>query len=199
MRKLSIAVTLAAVAAVSVGAQQSQTPAPTKPASSMAPANPITHSMNGYYGAVKGWVTMAAEQMPATDYAFKPATMPASDHKDIRTFGEIVGHVAFANFLFCGIASGMKTPADMTGVDKWTAKADLQKGLAASFEFCDKAWAATTDRNGATATQLPEGMGTSTRLATLALNTSHDAEHYGNIVTYFRAKGMVPPSSQPGK
>jgi hypothetical protein len=27
-------------------------------------------------------------------------------------------------------------------------------------------------------------------------NAAHDWEHYGNIVTYLRIKGMVPPSSQ---
>ena len=35
-----------------------------------------------------------------------------------------------------------------------------------------------------------------TRMWALALNATHDAEHYGNIVTYLRIKGMVPPSSQ---
>ena len=33
--------------------------------------------------------------------------------------------------------------------------------------------------------------------AGLSFNTAHDAEHYGNVVTYLRAKGLVPPSSQP--
>ena len=36
-----------------------------------------------------------------------------------------------------------------------------------------------------------------TRLFALMLNATHNAEHYGNIVTYMRMKGMVPPSSQP--
>ena len=35
-----------------------------------------------------------------------------------------------------------------------------------------------------------------TRMAALALNAVHDGEHYGNVVTYLRIKGMVPPSSQ---
>ena len=30
----------------------------------------------------------------------------------------------------------------------------------------------------------------------LVMNAAHLAEHYGNIVTYMRIKGMVPPSSQ---
>jgi uncharacterized damage-inducible protein DinB len=36
-----------------------------------------------------------------------------------------------------------------------------------------------------------------TRLYALEFNMGHDFEHYGNIVTYMRLKGMVPPSSQP--
>jgi hypothetical protein len=27
--------------------------------------------------------------------------------------------------------------------------------------------------------------------------TAHDFEHYGNLVTYMRIKGIVPPSSEP--
>jgi hypothetical protein len=28
------------------------------------------------------------------------------------------------------------------------------------------------------------------------MNTAHDFEHYGNLVTYMRIKGIVPPSSE---
>ena len=34
------------------------------------------------------------------------------------------------------------------------------------------------------------------KLGVLAFNNAHNFEHYGNLVTYMRAKGMVPPSSQ---
>jgi len=34
------------------------------------------------------------------------------------------------------------------------------------------------------------------RLSMLSLNTAHTDEHYGNMVTYFRLKGIVPPSSE---
>jgi uncharacterized damage-inducible protein DinB len=33
----------------------------------------------------------------------------------------------------------------------------------------------------------------------LLYSTVHDNEHYGNIVTYMRMLGMVPPSSQPSR
>jgi hypothetical protein len=34
------------------------------------------------------------------------------------------------------------------------------------------------------------------RLAVLAANSAHDYEHYGNMATYMRIKGIVPPSSE---
>jgi hypothetical protein len=34
------------------------------------------------------------------------------------------------------------------------------------------------------------------KLTILSFNTSHDNEHYGNIVTYMRLKSIVPPSSE---
>jgi hypothetical protein len=34
------------------------------------------------------------------------------------------------------------------------------------------------------------------KLGVLSFNSGHDMEHYGNMVTYYRLKGMVPPSSQ---
>ena len=29
------------------------------------------------------------------------------------------------------------------------------------------------------------------------INATHNGEHYGNIVTYLRLNGIVPPSSRP--
>jgi hypothetical protein len=34
------------------------------------------------------------------------------------------------------------------------------------------------------------------RLTVLSVNTAHTDEHYGNMVTYLRLKGIVPPSSE---
>jgi hypothetical protein len=43
---------------------------------------------------------------------------------------------------------------------------------------------------------MPFGMPSSSRANALISNISHVAEHYGNLVTYFRMKGMVPPTSR---
>ncbi|MEX2270812.1 MAG: DinB family protein [Vicinamibacterales bacterium] len=138
------------------------------------------------YDIVKGNIIKAAEQVAEANYTFKPTP-------DVRSFGQLVGHIANANFMICSAASGEKSPA--TGdAEKLATKAELQKVLADSFAFCDKAWAAVNGPRGAAPVDL-FGM-KFTGASAMSFNSAHDWEHYGNIVTYMRLKGMVPPSSQ---
>ena len=128
------------------------------------------------------WI-YAAEDL----YAFKPTP-------EVRSFGQLLGHIADANYMICSIASGSKPPGSSVEKTK-TTKADIGAGLAASFAYCDKVWSATTDASAAAPVKMPFGPAMP-RLSALAFNTSHDFEHYGNIVTYMRLNKMVPPSSQ---
>ena len=155
--------------------------APQQPA-----ATTTTASIRGGYDVVKGYLTKAIEQVPEEHFAFKPTP-------EVRSLGELFGHIADANFMICGMASGEK--ATMSGIEKSKkTKAELREALAASFQFCDSAFAGMTDAKAVETVKffLP---GTHTRLGVLAFNMAHDFEHYGNIVTYMRMKGMVPPSS----
>ena len=86
--------------------------------------------------------------------------------------------------------------------DKMT-KADLVKALEESFTYCDKVYANMTDEAGkpiitfdagGEGARVPIQM---PRLTALAFHTAHAFEHYGNVVTYMRLKGLVPPSSEP--
>lgn len=140
------------------------------------------------YDVVKGHLTKAAEQIADEHFSFKPTP-------DIRSLGQLFGHIANANYMICSIAAGEKSPS--TGnAEQLTSKADLQKALAASFAYCDTAWTKIDGAKGAEPVDL-FGM-KHTRASALALNAAHDWEHYGNIVTYMRLKGLVPPSSQGG-
>lgn len=201
MKRLVMTLSVTALAAAGLVAQaQQKTPPPpttmaTKPATP-ASANPLTDSTKMSYDGFKGYLVKAAEQMKDTDYGFKPAGVAA----EVRTFGQIIGHLADANLALCGAASGATPPAALKDVEHtMKTKAELTKALGDAFAFCDQAWAGTTDATAAKAVTLPFGLGPSTRLGALAFNSSHDGEHYGNIVTYMRAKGLVPPSSQPAK
>jgi hypothetical protein len=61
----------------------------------------------------------AAENMPAADYSFKPTA-------DVRTFAQLIGHVAMANFLFCSQAKG-EPPPSTTSYEQTADKAALVK------------------------------------------------------------------------
>ncbi|MBC7790382.1 MAG: DinB family protein [Anaerolineae bacterium] len=133
------------------------------------------------------FVTKAAEQMPEADYAFRPT-------HDVRTFGQLVGHVAGAQNLICAAALGEKAGNEDDIEKSTTTKAGLLTALRASSQYCQRAYA-QSDAASAGATTLFGGP--STRLRALVLNATHNSEHYGNMVTYMRIRGMVPPSSQP--
>lgn len=151
--------------------------------------NATTASVKGMMDVVKGYLTKAAGQVAEDHYAFKPTP-------DVRSMGQIFAHVADANFMICGMASGQKAP--MSDIEKTkTTKADITTALSASFEFCDAALKGLNDTRANETIKffLP---GTYSRLGVIAFNVAHDFEHYGNIVTYMRMKGMVPPSSARG-
>jgi uncharacterized damage-inducible protein DinB len=160
-------------------------------------ASPIVNSIKTSYTSLKNNLTKSAEMVPDAKYTFKPSGVAP----EVRSFGQLIGHIANVNSSWCGGISGLQVTGELGpgGVDyeKITTKAGLQKALADSFAVCDKAFADVNDRNGATVTQLP--MGSTTKIGGLAANNVHLAEHYGNIVTYLRAMGMVPPSSQPSR
>lgn len=154
---------------------------------------PMSHgggaaSVTPLYEAVKGWLTKAADQMPEANYSFKPTP-------EVRSFGQIIGHVANSQYFFCSAVKGEANPSK-ADFEKTTAKADLVKALKDSFTYCDGAH----QINDMKATEEITLMGTmkGSRLWGLTFNTAHDFEHYGNVVTYLRLKGLVPPSSQQG-
>lgn len=151
-------------------------------------AQPAADGYRLPYDIVKGNITKAAEQMTEANYGFKATP-------EVRSFGQLLGHITDANFMICSAASGEKSRA--TGdAEKLASKAEIQKALADSFAFCDKAWGIVGGARGAVAVDL-FGM-KFTGASAMSFNSAHDWEHYGNIVTYMRLKGMVPPSSQGG-
>ena len=149
-----------------------------------ASAQAVT-AMNPLFQSIKGNIIKSAEQMPEAEYAFKPAPT-------VRSFGQLVGHVANASYMFCSVAKGEKSPAAQD-FEKTTDKAGLVKGLKDAFAYCDPVY----QMPDASFTAMHEMFGMKmTRLGWLMLNVAHDNEHYGNMVTYLRIKGLVPPSSQ---
>src|SRR5262245_11662456 len=123
------------------------------------------------YNVAKGYVTKSAEQMDEANYSFKATP-------EVRSFGQLVGHIANANYMFCSTALGEKNP-NATDFEKTTAKAALVQGVKDSFTYCDKAYA-MSDAEGVKNVDL-FGMKTN-KIGVLSFNSAHDMEHYGNIV-----------------
>jgi uncharacterized damage-inducible protein DinB len=150
------------------------------------PANPLTSAAKFQYGMSKNDVLKSAEEMPEENYSFKPVDT-------VRTFGQLVGHVADAQYEFCSaiVGDGKQPP----GVEKnKTTKADLIQALKDGFAYCDSAYNNMTD---AQAVQMIKFFQyNAPKLSIIYANIGHNMEHYGNMVTYLRIKGLVPPSSQ---
>jgi uncharacterized damage-inducible protein DinB len=151
-----------------------------------ASSNPITASEKGFYTLVSGEVIAAAEKMPEQNYSFKPTP-------EVRSFGQIVGHAADAQYFFCATATG--EPSPMKDIEKTkTSKADLVTALKDAVAYCNKAYAGMTDAQGSQTVKLMNY--DMAKLTVLSVNTAHIDEHYGNMVTYLRIKGIIPPSSE---
>lgn len=177
MKKL-IAVSVLCVAAAAFAAAQTGQPG--------AKANPLVDGARMDFTVVKVAVTRASEQVPDNLYCYQPTP-------EVRTFAQLFGHIAEGNYMFCAAATGATPP--VRGIEKSaSAKADVVKAVAESFAYCEKALASMTDADAAKMVDFGMPMA---RLSIIAMNTSHDNLHYGNIVTYMRLNKMVPPSSQP--
>jgi len=150
---------------------------------------PDLKSASGYPKMVQkqvtAWIERAAEKMPEEEYAFKPD--PA-----VRSFAQILGHIADADYLFCSAVLGENSPSP--GIEKTKAtKAELRSALHDAFAYCNRAYDTLTDAN---ANETVKAFGQErNKLGVLWFNASHNLEHYGNLVVYMRLKGIVPPSS----
>ena len=153
--------------------------------SAVAPDNPISDSEKRVYAMLSGVVIAAAEKMPEESYSFKPTP-------EVRSFGQLVGHLADANTFFCASAAG-ETKASDAEKSK-TKKADLVAALKEAVAYCNKTYAAMTDAKGSQLTKMMNF--DMARLTVLAGNFAHNYEHYGNMVTYMRIRGIVPPTSE---
>jgi uncharacterized damage-inducible protein DinB len=180
-RTLLLLATLATVPS----AVLAQEPAPAQ-APVAASANPISSSQSKMYIMLSGVVVSAAEKMPEENYSFKPTP-------DVRSFGQLVGHLADSQYYFCSLAAGETKSSG--GVEKnKTAKADLVAALKEAVAYCTKVNTTMTDAKGSETTKLMNS--DFARLSVLAANIAHDYEHYGNMATYMRIKGIVPPTSE---
>lgn len=156
-----------------------------------AAAQTASDAIRSSWNSVKRNIKESAELMPEENFGFKPTP-------DVRSFGDILTHVAGASYEYCASAKNEDAPFKEDSFEgKLRTKAEIVKATNDAIAYCDGAFAALTDANMAEKVRAAFG-GTNQvmRLNSLAGQVSHDNEHYGNLVTYFRLKSLVPPSSR---
>jgi len=151
------------------------------------PANPLVTVSKNVFGIAKNDILRSAEKIPENLWSFQPTP-------EVRTIGQLFAHVADAQYEFCGVAAeGHPVSKNIEKTHK--TKAEIVPALMEAFAYCDGVYAKMTDANAADMVSFL-GMRI-TKLGAMDFNTAHTMEHYGNLVTYMRLKGIVPPSSEP--
>jgi len=191
MRKLGIAVGCFVVLATAFLAPQPAAPGLAGTAYAMQqPAQPATlvEEVRNMYTRIQGFIAASATQFPEDKYTWQPTP-------EVRSWARLVAHVVDDNNSMCSTVLGQQapprldTPNSNESAANKMGKADLEKALADSAAVCAKAFDAVTPAN------MMERAGNRSKIAALMYNTSHNNEHYGNIVTYMRLQNLVPPSS----
>ena len=133
-----------------------------------------------------------AEDLPEDKYDYKP-------NPDSRTFVQQVLHVAGSMYYFTDPAQGQKPRyPDDPKRDELKTKAQV----VACVKKCvaDGADVIKAKGDAGMATAINAGGPRLTRIDELAYGLNeHSGEHYGQLVVYYRANGMVPPESRPKK
>ena len=153
----------------------------------------ILMEVRNIFNTHKGNITKAADQFPEDKYMWSPTP-------EVRTFGGLISHIVDDNNGACFLLAGetaapprLDNAGKPTDAGKDLKKADIVAKLAESFGRCDKAFDAVNEQN----MNERNGQGNRSKFGQVFYNTQHINEHYGNIVTYMRLQGLVPPSSAP--
>lgn len=152
-----------------------------------AEARPIVDGLAKLFAGIEETVMATAETAPESLYGFKPAS-------NVRSFGQILAHIADAQKALCQGTHGTNVNLTDAIEKSATTKMAIIEALRDTFAGCKKSIATLTDKDAAR--MVPFGREPSSIATIVAFTISHSNEHYGNLVTYMRLNGIVPPSSR---
>ena len=146
----------------------------------IAAPNPLTTTLSIFRSNMQDKIMKSAEAMPESKYSYRPT-------KDVRSFGEIVTHLADISYTLCSNAKGENPPATSPAKG---SKTEIVAYLKGSFAYCDGAYSGFTDAH---LNDPADFFGFKTnKMFILTQVGNHDALHYGNLVTYLRLNRLVP-------
>ncbi|MGA9672012.1 MAG: DinB family protein [Terracidiphilus sp.] len=146
----------------------------------IAAPNPLTTTISIFRSNMQDKIMKSADAMPESKYSYQPT-------KDVRSFAEILNHVADISYTLCSNVKGEANPATATAKH---SKTEIMAYLKGSFDYCDGVYSGFTDAH---LNDPADFWGTKTnKMFVLTQVANHDALHYGNLVTYLRINGLTP-------
>jgi uncharacterized damage-inducible protein DinB len=189
--------------AIALSAQQGPRPeAPpmgsSQAAGEQAPPN-VTSTLDFQLSIAEREVVGLADAMPEDRYSFAPTN---GEFQGVRTFAQQAKHIATVNNRFFDAILGQRpaTPGSQfeaeNGPDSIQTKAEIMQYLRESFALGHKAIATINAGNAFTPMKTPPTPFLQTPAAVVIFDCSHTMDHYGQMVEYLRANGIVPPASR---
>lgn len=135
-------------------------------------------SVRGHFISVNRRVLAMAKDFPDDKYDFKLKP-------EMRTFGAVIVHVASGNVYASKAGRGEKVNWDELDPKDYKTKAQVVALIEKSITDAEATLKGLSDDSFAKTIEPWIGV------------TEHTAEHYGLLVAYYRANGLVPPESRP--
>jgi uncharacterized damage-inducible protein DinB len=146
----------------------------------IAASNPLTATISIFRNNMQDKIMKSAATMPESKYTYRPS-------KDVRSFAEILTHVANISYTLCSNVKGEAPPATAPAKE---SKTEIMAFLKGSFAYCDGVYSGFTDAH---LNDPADFFGFKTnKMFILTQVGNHDALHYGNLVVYLRQNGLEP-------
>jgi uncharacterized damage-inducible protein DinB len=182
MGKITFWIVVTALLGVSAGLAAAQE---AEPAPAAGPSQEVLQSWN-YVG---GKLVTMAEDFPEDKYDYRPTP-------EVRTFAEMLLHIAGSSYLFIDTARGQKRGEEDLSREKYAAKAEVVAVLKKSVEEGAALIQQAGDEGMAQPIKFPFGNRMISQQGFWMAQVEHAGEHYGNLVVYYRLNGIVPPASR---
>jgi uncharacterized damage-inducible protein DinB len=180
---------------------QAQTPVASAK-TSIEPAKSFDAVLTAFEGQFMG----VAKAMPAEKYNFAPSAAIFAEsqktdylspnNQGVRSFGQMVAHVAQANYFFAGLVSGQKPDVDVKAIAAMKDKDQIVAAVQGSFDFAHKAMATLTTQNAFESATYKALGPDATRASVAGFLVAHGFDHYGQLAEYLRMNGVIPPASE---
>ncbi|WP_260703804.1 DinB family protein [Edaphobacter flagellatus] len=197
IKQMVVAMALATCCFTTAHGQGGATAPKIAPGTVIEPSKSFDAALTAFEGQFIG----LAKAMPAEKYGFAPsAAIFASTQKTdylspnnqgVRSFGQMVAHVAQANYFYAGTLSGLKPDVDVKAIGDLKEKDQIIAALEKSFAFAHQAVGTLTAQNAFESVR-----GVQTRASLSGGMIAHGFDHYGQLAEYLRMNGVIPPASE---